>query len=447
MMSTKRLIFAFLSVALASILLSALITAGIIQLKNDNGEIYAGSRLGRFKGDIDGAVFTPDADLFPMAIQSVEFVFHRPQESSVPWIGDSARVRVQIYAMENGVPGAILAESGSRVFSVFDEWLSLPLTTPLTLNEATSFMAAVKWESGDDHEAALPLALDSNLGAPQAEKDAKNLYHRVDIQLPEACQTGFCTHSQLGLQDASGQSMGFNMIRVTIDTPGAPTETPAPPTQSPTATATATLTPQPTPGRDAVYLPAVFRNFDAFVQTHRMGSAEGEAVSYALTSGNMLRDNCWPGVDNTLWVGSEPVDERGIMRSVIWFDLSSVPQDAVVVEAGLRLVVVEAAGDPPMTVSVHDVAQAWDGCPTWNRLADAVGRTWGSVAVGSGIEVYIVDVTGLVRQWVAGDLPNYGLMLRGDETGVGQFRGFVPTASSQEDLRPVLVVRYRRPQG
>ncbi|MFQ5854287.1 MAG: DNRLRE domain-containing protein [Anaerolineae bacterium] len=436
MMPTKRLALTLLGVAFILIFLSTLTIAGLIQLKNDNGEFYQGSRAGRFKGDIDGAVFTPQADLFPITVQSVEFAFHRPRGAE--HIGESARVRVQVYAIEDGEVGDILAESEIQTFSRLDEWLSLPFANPLTLQEPASLMAAVKWESGTEDEPAPSLASDSNLSASQAEKDRVNLYHDANpvLGLPP-CRTGFCKHSEFW---GDPDSVGFNMIRVTIDTPQVPTETPG----EPTPTVSVTVPPRPTPYSPDVYLPTLFRNFHAFIRDVNVGNVAGEAVSYGLTSGNMMADRCWPGVDNNLWVGREPVDERGIMRSVIRFDLSGVPPGAVVFDAGLRLVAVEAGdGDAPMTVSVHDIAQPWAGCPTWNTLPDAIGRSWASVSVGSVVEVYTVDVTALVDSWLNGGLPNYGLMLRGDEQQMGRIRGFVPTASTQEDLRPSLIIKYR----
>lgn len=441
MTPAKRFALTLLGVGFASILLIGLTSAGATQLKNDNGDFYQGSFAGRITDDIDGAVFTPAPDIFPVTIQSVEFAFHRPRGAD--HVADSARVRVQIYAMNEGVPGDILAESGPETLSGFDVWHSISLSSPLTIVEPASFMAAVKWESGTDDEPAPSLATDSNLSASQSDKDQMNLFHDANVVLGRpACQISFCSHYEFW---GDPDIVGFNMIRVTIDTPEAPTKTPA--TSTPTTTPTPTVIPLPTPYQPRVYLPSVLRDYAASLSALRVGAVPGEAVSYALTSGETLADRCWPGADNNLWVGSEPADERGVMRSVIRFDLSMLPADVALVEAELRLVAVEAPADnTPITVSILNVTRHWAGCPTWNSLADAAGDYWGSVAVGSTVEVYTADVTPLVNQWLSGALPNYGLMLRGDETGTGRFRGFVPTASSQEDLRPSLVIRYRMPQ-
>lgn len=241
-----------LALALLGVILSAFLfsapakttrTAGVIQLRNDNGVMYQGSFAGRIRGDIDGAVFTPEPAFFPITIQSVEFAFHRPQGAG--HIADSAKVRVQIYAMADGAPGDILAESEFQVFSTFDEWLSLSLTTPLAFDEPASFMAAMRWLSGTDSEPAPSIATDSNLSAPQALKDQRNLYHDADTVLrPPACQTEFCAHSEFW---AAPENVGFNMIRVTIDSPLDPTALPSTPTptDAPTVELTATTTPSP----------------------------------------------------------------------------------------------------------------------------------------------------------------------------------------------------------
>lgn len=447
MIPAKRLLLALLAVAFVSIFLSVLTSAGITQLKNDDGNFYQGSFAGRIAGDIDGAVFMPDSELFPITIQSVDFALHRPRGAD--HIADSAQVRVQVYAMEDGVPGVILAESEPQMLSGFDRWHSISLNPPLTMEEPASLMAAVKWESGTDDEPAPSIATDSNLTAPQATKDQLNLFHDANIVLrPSACQTEFCSHSRFWGDPAL---VGFNMIRVTIDTPQAPTETPQVPTATPaksTPTATATVTPLPTPGQPRVYLPSILRNYAAFLNALRVGTMPNEAVSYTLTSGDSLANRCWPGIDNNLWAGSEPPDQRGLMRSVLRFDLSAVPSGVMVLDAELRLVAVEAPADStPITVSVHNVTRSWSGCPTWTGLGNASGKSWGAVTVGPTVEAYTIDVTALVERWLSGDLPNNGLMLQGDETGVGRFRGFVPTASSQEDLRPMLTIRYRVPDA
>lgn len=240
MAHARGVVSTIVAVAIILILVSTFASAGPVQLKNDNGDFYQGSFVGRIEGDIDGAVFSPDPALFPITIQSVEFGFHRPRGAD--HISDSAQVRVQIYAMASGVPGDILAESAPQTLAGFDVWHSIALPQPLILNQPITFMAAVKWESGTDAAPAPSIATDSNLDAPQAVKDQANLFHDANLLFaPPPCVDGFCTHSEFW---GDPDLVGFNMIRVTIDTSGGP---PATATPTATATATPTHTPSSTP--------------------------------------------------------------------------------------------------------------------------------------------------------------------------------------------------------
>lgn len=239
-MIPARYLVLTLVAALTLTLLNTPTTAGTIQLKNDNGVFYQGSFVGRISGDIDGAVFTPAVDVFPITVHSVQFAFHRPRNAD--HIGESARVRVHIYPVTDGVPGDVLAQSDVQEVTGLDQWHTISLEAPLTLNEPANFMAAVEWLSGDDDDPAPSLATDSNLDAAQAQKDQLNLFHDANALLGNPpCVRGFCSHSEFWGVPAR---VGFNMIRVTIDTPLE--ETPSDSTPTETLTATTTNTPAPT---------------------------------------------------------------------------------------------------------------------------------------------------------------------------------------------------------
>ncbi len=421
--------------------LSRSASAGALQLRNDNGEIGSASWAGREVGDIDGAVFYPDPELFPLTIRSVEFVLYKP--IGAPYLMDEARVRVHIYAMqEEGTPGEILASSEVQTITTLGNWVSMPLPTPVTFTEPSSFMAAVEWRSGTFDAGAPAVATDTNRDAPQEEKDAKNLYYDASIP-PSApgCGEGFCTHSQLW--GTHSNETGFNMIRVTIDTSSEPTPTSTEEPVTPTPTATPTTAPDNPPW--LVYLPAIARNAVPTATRFIIGDEEGAIVGYSLTSG--MADQCWDPEIFNLWVGNDPEGGRGRMRSVLRIDLSQIPPDATIHNASLELFLLEVVGDfSPVQISVHNVTQEWRDCPTWDSLAEAMGPEYGAAFIGGEIQPYTIDVTQLVQDWVRGDLPNYGLLLRSSEEGSDMLvRGFVSPASGQGDLRPRLFVTYIRP--
>jgi hypothetical protein len=419
--------------------LSRSASAGTLQLRNDNGEIGSASWAGREVGDIDGAVFFPAPELFPLTVRSVEFVLHKP--AGAPYLMDEAQVRVHIYAMaEAGTPGEILASSDVQTVTTLDDWISIPLPTPVTFAEPTSFMAAVEWRSGTFYTGAPAVATDTNREASQEEKDAKNLYYDASVP-PSApgCGEGFCTHSQLW--GSHSAETGFNMIRVTVDTAFEPTPTATEEPATPTPTATPASTP-PSPS-SLVYLPVIAHNAVPTAARLVIGGEEGTITGYSLTSG--MADECWDPVVFNLWVGYDPEGGRGRMRSVLRIDLSQIPPDATILDADLELFLLEVVGDPsPLWISVHNVTQEWPDCPTWESLAEAVGSEYGAAFIGGEIfQFYTVDITQLVQAWVSGELPNYGLLLRpSEENGDMLVRGFVSPDSDQGDLRPRLFVRY-----
>lgn len=455
------------AVMAATFLIVSLILAGTTQLANDNGNPWGSSQSGRIAGDIDGAVFLADdwSGLFPLVIQSVQVMFNRPEDGEYPaQIEDSSQIKVQIYTIEEGDP-VLVAESEIVEVSSVDEWLDFPLVEPVSFEVPKTFMAAVKWESGDSDfngVRAIPLQFDSSTAADLNELDAKNLFHRESIYLPEECQSDaegqprFCSYSDLWRpcdpadpECQHERQPGFNMIRVTIDspavTPAPPTSTPRPTKTAPTSTPTATAL--PTPGRSDVYLPAILRNFQAGAMALTLGNGSGEAVSFAITSGVNQADRCWRnlnGDDYPLWVGREDDQQRGTMRSLIWFDVDALPRSSVLLRAELRLMAVEVTPetDESMPIYVHRIAERWPDCPTWTDAATIHAERHAEFDVDS-VGQYSVDITGLVRGWISGAYPNYGLMLQTDESVSGRVRGFVSTASTQEDLRPALAVRYR----
>jgi hypothetical protein len=212
-------------------------------LQNDNGEIGKASLAGRTPGDIDAAVFFPAPELFPLTLRSVEFILYKPQGASD--LQDNAQVSVHVYRVVDGVPTEILASSGIQTVDVLEQWVSISFTEPVTVTEPMVLMAAVEWHSGTFQSGAPAVATDTNWDAPQEDKDAKNLYHDATIPPVAGCDEGFCTHSQFW--GIFSDIVGYNMIRLTVDTAAPSTPEPPTATASPTATSPPTATSTPTP--------------------------------------------------------------------------------------------------------------------------------------------------------------------------------------------------------
>lgn len=104
----------------------------------------------------------------------------------------------------------------------------------------------------------------------------------------------------------------------------------------------------------------------------------------------------------------------GPRRALLRFDLSSIPANATVVSSTLRLVQ-SSKGGATSTVSVYRATQAWtETTVTWSSFGS--GGSYSPTAVTSfqaptGSAVHNLNLTGLVDSWVAGDVPNHGIVL------------------------------------
>ncbi len=100
-------------------------------------------------------------------------------------------------------------------------------------------------------------------------------------------------------------------------------------------------------------------------------------------------------------------------RTFLRFDLSTLPADAVIDKAVLRLFVAKVTR--PGGIDVLPVLDAWEEASLTHATAPALGTTVGGFGVATGDleDFVVVDVTGLVRDWHAGALPNRGLALVG----------------------------------
>jgi CSLREA domain-containing protein len=224
-----------------------------------------------------------------------------------------------------------------------------------------------------------------------------------------------------------------------------PTATPTPtatgtllPTATATRTPTATPTATPTPTRTGtpptpqwrLYLPLIMKGFgpgqvilvpaaDAWIETGNPTANYGSS----------------PGLHVVYVPGGSGWTER----SLLYFNLSGLPGGATVDNATLTLNLESGYGLSTVTLDAYDLLASWsEGGVTWANQP-ATGSLRASQSVGSSAGSVTWDLTALVAGWQAGTITNYGLLLRGPESGSGWFRYF----SSREGIVPPrLVVSY-----
>lgn len=143
--------------------------------------------------------------------------------------------------------------------------------------------------------------------------------------------------------------------------------------------------------------------------------------------------------------------------TLLWFDVSWIPPEAIVESAALQ--VETWVGNGTLNVGAYRVLRPWEPTEvTWVEAAE--GEEWGEAgcnAVGADREgtpadvvtlaatetLYSWDVTGLVRDWVDRPEANYGVVLKSFDGGAVQY----DLKATELDFAsgPVLRVEYRFP--
>jgi parallel beta-helix repeat protein len=194
-----------------------------------------------------------------------------------------------------------------------------------------------------------------------------------------------------------------------------PTATPTPsgtaaPTRTPTSTPAAPPTWTRTPSATPTSAGATQRVFQQGVN------------GYTGTQGTYFDYSGGYNLSSYLYVGAD-----GAVKSLLRFDLSSIPTTASVSEASLAVYWRANSNGNSLTLAAHRVLQAWvDSQAT--RLQRKSGVNWQAAGMGSGSDylasadgaallagaagVWIsVDVTDMVRAWVQEPASNHGLVL------------------------------------
>ena len=136
------------------------------------------------------------------------------------------------------------------------------------------------------------------------------------------------------------------------------------------------------------------------------------------------------------------------VRSVIDFDLSSIPSTAVITNAKLYLYTYNSPNTGQHTGDnislLQRITSSWNAnSVTWNTAPTTTTLHQATLSASTDVnENYIVDVTNLVQDYVADNSNSFGFMLRlADET---VFKKMVFGSSNNADstLHPKLVITY-----
>jgi hypothetical protein len=171
------------------------------------------------------------------------------------------------------------------------------------------------------------------------------------------------------------------------------------------------------------------------------------------------------GARDRMFVGS---DTKSIYRPLVSFDLSAIPAGAYIAEANLSLWN-SLAPQRTATVEVHEVTTSWvEG--TGNQACTGDGATWYQAGVGPGQNWTVpggdfepeptasidrvassepqwdeVDIAGTVQQWLNGELPNYGVLLKLSDESLISGNNFAYVSDdwmASPTLRPKLTLTF-----
>ncbi len=155
--------------------------------------------------------------------------------------------------------------------------------------------------------------------------------------------------------------------------------------------------------------------------------------------------------------GTLTVQADSWIGSLIKFDLSDIPLNALIEEAKLELFLVSTNDSGSFTLKIYKMLRPWlENEANWTKATKNV--VWGSEGANKigvdreGIPLsqgrvssvktwYQFDLTSAVQEWVIYPNKNFGVLLRGDDSSAIEFR-FASANYSDKSLRPRLVIKW-----
>jgi len=155
------------------------------------------------------------------------------------------------------------------------------------------------------------------------------------------------------------------------------------------------------------------------------------------------------GDDNKLMTDAEE-GGKGPIRTLLRFDLSTVPYGSRVLLATLDIYQHTESGDGDV-VEAHGLLRDWDESANWSTSNGSASWTTPggdyhpnveSSFVALGIGWKTLDLTGLAGQWIDGRKPNYGVVLLSPPASGNRENIYNSSDDSQSSLRPKQTLVY-----
>jgi len=137
-----------------------------------------------------------------------------------------------------------------------------------------------------------------------------------------------------------------------------------------------------------------------------------------------------------------------IRRSYLQFDLSTLPVDAIIIYADLKLYQSSTNGTGDLTIGVHKITGNWEeNTITWNNQPNYYPTPESITPVIMDDATWLSwDISTLLQGWVDGSIANHGIVLVGS-TAVSFIEVFIHSSDylNTPDQRPKLEITYLVP--
>lgn len=345
-------------------------------------------------GDRAGVRLQAAAVEYPLTIRSVSAYVGCLPADVFFGAAQSVLLRAHIYALSGDLPGALLGSSPDALVNLggidCQGWVSFDLSAAqITLAQPQPFLAVVEYLSG-------------------LAGQTPSLLGDVSSDIP----AGQCFYYRQGIWNEhyafwqSGRDTGYSMIRATANVAAGP---------------------------------------------------YGWGTTISLAAADTFLVSAYPrlnqGAQPHLLVGDHGA--WGLVRPMLRFALPSPPAPgAQVMTANVRVLNYRALSETlPMTLTLYHVTVPWEETSaTWASHATAHGEAYGSATVLARepaepyrVRLLELDATALFNAWLAGALPNQGVMLRGGEEAPSSSKWLYARESEIVTYQPQLVVEWRWP--
>lgn len=155
------------------------------------------------------------------------------------------------------------------------------------------------------------------------------------------------------------------------------------------------------------------------------------------------RDDTTHGYKPYMLVGRQQ-SPIGVQASLLRFDLSDLPDDAVIDEAILHVFVESGTGAETVTIDLHPLEGEWNEKSVTFSDAPDVGPVYATAMDVGDLGWTEWDVTQLVQEWVSGKRDNHGVGLAGPVKGE-YTRQLASKESANEKHHPTLRISYTAP--